>query len=893
MKAEDSSRPFPEAVTAEPVSPAEATEARVPYLTGAQDADPSRERESDPISALTDLSLDDGFLSRTAVPLSTVAATRESLWSLLSVRGLSVRIPALHRDYVQGRQDAEAERVRRKLLDDLSDALREAASDPAGLRSGMDLGFLCGCVEQDRSLIPVDGQQRLTTLFLLHWLLAFRSGRLESDPEVREALLRFRFEGREPADRFCRRLLLQGPCASGPASGSGCISSRIRGCAWFSDDCEQSLSVRGMLVMLDALEERLTGLADAGFAAGRLFSLLTSARPPVSFLFLNLGDAGLADSAYIKMNARGRPLSFFEGFKAELSVFLDAGPADGGGSGFSEAFLRQLDGPWTALFWRPEYRESGPFPTTDRPMLRFFRFVILTDYLTGMEPVPDRGNLEAALTALMGETDEAFFSRLFRDGFRSVEGLRCERPPVTVRTFQNIRRLLDLLANRKKRTGSLAFLKRSADPGPVFDEEAAFRRLIASDPRELGYRELLLLYAEYRFLLRYALPDGSFRYSAALARWLGLISRLSGAAAPLQADGFFAMVRAADRLVESGFALRCRKALLRWPRLPEPLSVFPASQLAEEAVKAALMQSSPLWKKAILAAERSFLDGRIDLLFQYSGIRAEDVFSSSSPAVPEAGGKEYDLFLRCLRRVELLFDRDGVRPELEQSSLLRRALLCYGGEDSYLLPSGRTRLCFLDSTDRDFGFRRLLWEENDGRRALFLRLLDDLEEKQPAAPQLQRIISRKVFRGAERWKEYFVTMPEILSSVRLFGAEAADPMGEWVFRTEKRLIRMNHPDDILLLSRTQTSSVSREYYSYVLFLKARQQGLPVFYHADYTEASEKYAWFEASDGARIRTLYRNPDGTRWRFLAYREEDPAPVFDGSLEEMLDYIRESSK
>ena len=118
-------------------------------------------------------------------------------------------------------------------------------------------------------------------------------------------------------------------------------------------------------------------------------------------------------------------------------------------------------------------------------------------------------------------------------------------------------------------------------------------------------------------------------------------------------------------------------------------------------------------------------------------------------------------------------------------------------------------------------------------------------------------------------------------------------MGEWVFQTEKRFIRMNHPDDILLLSRTQTSSVSREYYTYVLFLKARSQGLLVHYHADYTEGSEKYAWFEDLRGASIRILYRNPDGTYWRFLTYGEDDPAPVFDGSLEETLDFIRENSK
>ena len=67
----------------------------------------------------------------------------------------------------------------------------------------------------------------------------------------------------------------------------------------------------------------------------------------------------------------------------------------------------------------------------------------------------------------------------------------------------------------------------------------------------------------------------------------------------------------------------------------------------------------------------------------------------------------------------------------------------------------------------------------------------------------------------------------------------------------------------------------------------------MFYHADYTEASEKYAWFEDNHGAQIRILYRNPDGTHWRCLAYRGEDSAPVFDGSLEETLDYIRESSR
>lgn len=824
-----------------------------------------------------------GFYSNTMPPPASVAATRESLWSLLSTHGFTIRIPLLHREYAHGRPDAETTRIRRKLLDDLSDALREAASDSNGVCCGMDLGFLYGNLTDDRVFVPVDGQQRLITLFLLYWLLAFRSGLLESDTSVREALLRFRFEGRVAVDHFCRQMILQIPSGTSTLPESCALSSELRNCGWFSEDCAMSSSVQGMLVMLDALQARLTALTSAGFTAEQLFSLLVSSRPPVSFLFLNLDDAGLTESIYIKMNARGRPLTFFEGFKASLSGLLDPDTAD--------SFLRQLNGTWAALFWMPEYREHGPFPTTDRPMLRFFRFVILTDFITGIDPVPNRLALRSAITALMSEPDEIFFSRLFRDGFCTVEGLHSEKPPVTARTFQNIRELLDLLVNRKKRTGSLSFLKRSGEPELLFDEESAFRRLIGSeDDRSPGYRDLLLLYAEYRFLLHYARPDGSFHYRGALARWLHLVSNLSGAVMNLQPEVFFRMIRAVDRLVKSGFAMHCRKALLRWPHLPESLSVFPAPQLAEEAVKAALMLSCRQWRRALLDAEHSFLNGRIDMLFACSGIRADDIFpTSSASVVPDSGGPEYALFMRSLRRLRLLFDRHGIRPELDEAALLRRALLCYGGENSYLLPVGRTRLCFLDNTDPEHGFRRLLWDGNGGRRALLMQLLDDLDEKQPAAPQLQRIISQKVFTGSERWKEYLVHMPEILSSVRLFGPDVADPMREWVFQTEKRYIRMNHPDDILLLSRTQTSSVGREYYSYVLFLKARDLGLPVYYHADYTESSEKYAWFDSVHGVRIRILYRNPDGSLWRFLAYPEDSSVPLFAGDLDEMLDYIR----
>ena len=40
----------------------------------------------------------------------------------------------------------------------------------------------------------------------------------------------------------------------------------------------------------------------------------------ISFYFLPIKDLGLTDELYIKMNSRGKPLTKFEHFKAELEA---------------------------------------------------------------------------------------------------------------------------------------------------------------------------------------------------------------------------------------------------------------------------------------------------------------------------------------------------------------------------------------------------------------------------------------------------------------------------------------------------------------------------------------------------------------------------------------------
>ena len=84
----------------------------------------------------------------------------------------SIVIPKIQRDYAQGRSTQEAVRVRNKFLDALYEAVEGTP---------ITLDFVYGNIDKNGVLTPLDGQQRLTTLFLLHWFAAKKEHIQESD----------------------------------------------------------------------------------------------------------------------------------------------------------------------------------------------------------------------------------------------------------------------------------------------------------------------------------------------------------------------------------------------------------------------------------------------------------------------------------------------------------------------------------------------------------------------------------------------------------------------------------------------------------------------------------------------------------------------------------------
>ncbi len=82
-------------------------------------------------------------------------------------------IPIIQRDYAQGRENPDVNRMRTRFLSSLHDAIDK--------QHPITLDFVYGDVDGNGIMTPLDGQQRLTTLFLFHWYAAKRENIPESE----------------------------------------------------------------------------------------------------------------------------------------------------------------------------------------------------------------------------------------------------------------------------------------------------------------------------------------------------------------------------------------------------------------------------------------------------------------------------------------------------------------------------------------------------------------------------------------------------------------------------------------------------------------------------------------------------------------------------------------
>ena len=273
-----------------------------------------------------------------------------------------ITIPIVQRDYAQGRTTADVNRIRSRFLKVLYDALLDDK------RTTLD--FIYGNIEKEQ-LIPLDGQQRLTTLFLLHYYIAQHEHISEDEWEF---LHHFTYETRVSSREFCQHLV-----KFTPVFNLQTLSEQIQDEAWFLLEWESDPTVKSMLVMLDAIH---TMFHDT---YGLWKKLMGDA---ITFYFLPLGDLGVTDELYIKMNSRGKPLTNFEHFKAELELQMKEVDEE-----TAKRIIRKIDREWSDLLWPYRNSETGnqqADTVTDDEFLRYIHFVSdLISYQNGEQELKD------------------------------------------------------------------------------------------------------------------------------------------------------------------------------------------------------------------------------------------------------------------------------------------------------------------------------------------------------------------------------------------------------------------------------------------------------------------------------------------------------------------------
>jgi Protein of unknown function DUF262 len=238
-----------------------------------------------------------------------------------------IEIPLIQRDYAQGRRDPRVDEIRDRFLTDLHRAVITGRS--------LSLDFVYGEIDANRKLQPLDGQQRLTTLFLLHWYLANRVGRLDQEAGWKQ----FSYATRDGARQFCERL----SSAEAPVD-TATLSDWIVDQAWYRYLWRHDPTIQSMLVMIDAIRAAFVNDGDDTCLAAWI-RLVDPDEPAISFHLLPIEAMGSGSELYIKMNSRGKPLTEFENFKARFERAVQW-------SGKKEILAANLDGAWSDLLWK-------------------------------------------------------------------------------------------------------------------------------------------------------------------------------------------------------------------------------------------------------------------------------------------------------------------------------------------------------------------------------------------------------------------------------------------------------------------------------------------------------------------------------------------------------------
>ncbi len=302
-----------------------------------------------------------------------------------------IEIPVIQRDYAQGRKDPKSSAIRERFvsylinridantkthLDFIYGKVRDGLHNEVRSKNNRAIQLLLRSVKdyartldvdlnyniEEKAVesntdhfIPLDGQQRITTLYLLYWYLAKRTGNLSCLP-----FGNFSYKTRKSSRDFCAKLNEQ---ASWMLTENQSPTNAIKNQVWFYHQWQHDPTVAGMLTTLDEIHYNLSKKSREELSD--YLAKITGDECLITFDFFNLESIDVEDDLYIKMNARGRQLDDFENFKSWLIGSLDV---DKKNQIDCDDWDKKMDKEWLDLFWKNRRSIKG----VDKAQLNFF-----------------------------------------------------------------------------------------------------------------------------------------------------------------------------------------------------------------------------------------------------------------------------------------------------------------------------------------------------------------------------------------------------------------------------------------------------------------------------------------------------------------------------------------
>lgn len=498
-----------------------------------------------------------------------------------------IEVPILQRDYAQGRVDDKTIKVRGDFLKSIFNSLNDSKK--------LKLDFVYGTIN-GKMFIPLDGQQRITTLFLIHWYYG-----------ILDDFEGFAYKTRFSSSDFIKKLatinsqdlLKQIPI---PKEGSiNTLSDAVRDQVWFLSIWEQDPTVAGILTMLDAIHE----YKDKPKSVNNL--------DLIQFYFLELEGFELTDDLYIKMNARGKHLNDYENFKAELLELLYSKQEYLGINIEDKEKLKQcicdleqrLDNRWLDFVWELTNKDSNHSDSSSATLSNFHKLInnfLGTTWLVNVDkldenPFTNEGLYKEMLTKIDSINTLVFINKLITT-FDSLCDRTIWMEDVKLKyVYINESSVFKLL---------LSFLHKT---GPSYKLRVYLHFVFEYLNNKIDERS----FQEYIYFVERLIENSTIEDESTFRNSLLHINSITFKIYKKSIDKHFNFY---DLLKDIDFGIT---------------SVF-NNQLAEERLKAKLRSLSDDWDKAISEAEdHPYFKGRLSFWLYYSA-NEKDYYSKSTEA---------------------------------------------------------------------------------------------------------------------------------------------------------------------------------------------------------------------------------------------------------------------